>query len=161
MVDRRHAEHALAGQLERQHLDDDGKRLDDEQPAHDQQHDLLAHDDRDGAERRAERERADVAHEHFGGIRVEPQEAQARAGDRAADHRELARARDVGKAQVAREDRVADHVREDAERAGDHDRRHDREAVEAVGEVHRVARADDHEVREHDEAPRPSGYETS
>ena len=44
----------------------DGQRLDDEHAAHDEQHDLLAHDDRDGAERRAERERADVAHEYLG-----------------------------------------------------------------------------------------------
>ena len=29
------------------------------------EHDLLAHDHRDHAERRAERERADVAHEHL------------------------------------------------------------------------------------------------
>ncbi len=57
-------------------------------------------------------------------------------------------------AQVPREDRVADHVREDAERARHHHRRHDREAVESVGQVDRVARADDHEVGKHDEAPR-------
>ena len=35
----------------------------------------------------------------------------------------------------------------------DHHRRHDGEAVEAVGEVDRVARADDDEVRQRDEAP--------
>jgi hypothetical protein len=36
----------------------------------------------------------------------------------------------------------------------DHHRRHDRQAVEAVGEVDRVAGADDHEVGQHDEADR-------
>ena len=35
---------------------------------------------------------------------------------------------------------------------GDHDG-HDRQAVEAVREVHRVAGADDHEAREDDEEP--------
>ena len=95
VVDRRHPEDALAGELERRHLDHHRQRLDDEHAAHDEQHDLLAHDHGDRAERGAERERADVAHEHLGRIGVEPEEAQARAGDRAADHRELAGARDV------------------------------------------------------------------
>ena len=45
------------------------------------------------AEHRAERERTDVAHEHHRRIGVEPQEAQARAGDRRADDHQLARAR--------------------------------------------------------------------
>ena len=73
---------------------------------------------------------------------------------RAADHRELARARDVGKAEVLREHRVARDVGEDAERAADHHRRHDGEPVEAVGQVDRVAGADDHEIGHDDEAER-------
>ena len=152
MVDRRHSEHALAGELERRDLHHHRQRLDDEYAAHDQQHDLLAHDHGDRAERRAEAERTHVAHEHFGRIRVEPEEAQARAGDRAADHRKLAGARDVGKLQVLREDGVSGDVGEDAERRPDHHRRHDRESVEPVGQVHRVARADDHAPAERDEA---------
>src|SRR5579862_5141677 len=53
VVQRRHAKDALAGQLERSHLDDHGERLDHEHAAHDQQHDLLSHDERDHPERRA------------------------------------------------------------------------------------------------------------
>ena len=46
------------------------------------------------AERAAERERADVAHEQLRRVRVEPEEPDAGAGQRAAEDRELARARD-------------------------------------------------------------------
>ena len=42
------------------------------------------------AERGAERQRADVAHEHLRRVGVEPQEAQARAGERAAEDQQLA-----------------------------------------------------------------------
>ena len=109
-------------------------------------------DHRDGAERGAERQCADVAHEHFGRVRVEPEEAEPGADHGAAEHRELARAGDVGEQQVLRVDRVAGHVHEDPERAADHDRRQDRQAVETVGQVDRVRRADDHEVGQDDEA---------
>ena len=48
-------------------------------------------------------------------------------------------------------------VREDQEHAGVHDRRADREAVEAVGEVDRVGGADDDERAEHRVQPTPGG----
>ena len=57
-----------------------------------------------------------------------------------------------GKSRYLRVDRAAGHVGEHAERRADHHHRHDRQAVEAVGEVHRVAGADDHEVGQRDEA---------
>src|SRR6185295_11093041 len=126
VVQRRHAENALAaGGLEIDHLDHHRERLGDEYAAHDEKHDLLAHDYGDGAERGAQRERADVAHEHFRRIGVEPEETQARAHQRAAVHRQFARARDVGHAEVLREHRVAGNVGEDAERAAHHHGRHD------------------------------------
>ena len=78
MVDRRHPEHPPAGELERRDLDHHRQRLDDEHAAHDEQHDLLPDDDGDRAQRGAQRERADIAHEHLGRIRVEPEETQAR-----------------------------------------------------------------------------------
>ena len=46
------------------------------------------------------------------------------------------------------------HVGEDAERAPHQHGRHDRQAIEAIGEVHRVGGADDDEVGERDEAER-------
>ena len=104
--------------------------------------------------RRADGERADVAHEHLRGIRVEPQEAEARARERRAEDEQLAGVRNRRNRQVVREHRVAARVREHAERRGDERRRHDGEAIEPVGEIHRVAHADDHEIRDRDEAER-------
>ena len=64
------------------------------------EHDLLARDDGDGAERAAERQRADVAHEDLRRVGVEPQEGQARAGHRGAEDQQLAGAGDVREQQV-------------------------------------------------------------
>ena len=72
MVDRRHLEHALAGELERHHLHDDRHRFEHEQPADDRQHDLVLGRHRDGADHAAERERTGIAHEDRGRRRVEP-----------------------------------------------------------------------------------------
>ena len=49
---------------------------------------------------------------------------------------------------------MAGNVGKKAERAGDHHRGHDREPVEPIGEIHGVARADDHEEGHADEADR-------
>ena len=83
------------------------------------------------------------------GVGVEPQEGQARARHRAAEHQQFAGAGDVREQQVAREDRVADDVRKHAERRADHHDRHDRQPVQPVGEVDRVAGADDDESLAH------------
>ena len=52
VVERRHPEHALAGQLERDDLHDHRHRLEHEQAADDRQHDFVLGRDRDGAEQR-------------------------------------------------------------------------------------------------------------
>ncbi|MCY1174372.1 hypothetical protein D9M73_145720 [compost metagenome] len=85
-------------------------------------------------------------------IGVEPQEAQTGANQCAAEHDQFARARYIGNQQVFGEFHVTRQVAEDAQGAADHHRRHDCQAVEAVGKVDRVARADDDEVSQHDEA---------
>ena len=54
-MDRRHAEDAPAGELERRHLRDDRKRFHHEEAAHDEQNDFLPHDHGDRPERGAER----------------------------------------------------------------------------------------------------------
>ena len=153
MVDRRHPEHALAGELERDHLHDHRHRFEHEQPADDRQHDLVLGGDRDRAEHAAERERAGVAHEDRRRRRVEPEEAEAGADHRAAQHRELAGAGDVVDLQIVGEARVAGEIGDDAEAQRRDHHRHDGEPVEAVGEVHRVAGADDDEGAEHEEEP--------
>ena len=70
-------------------------RLHHEQAADDREHDLMLDRDRDRAEEAAERQRAGVAHEDLRRGRVEPQEADARADQRAADHDEIAGVRHV------------------------------------------------------------------
>src|SRR5690606_13528978 len=54
VVDRRHAEHPLAGQLEGGNLNHHREGFHDEHPTHDEQHDLLADNHRDGAQRRTQ-----------------------------------------------------------------------------------------------------------
>ena len=76
MVNRRHPKHPSARQLERRYLDHDGKRFDDEHPTHDGEHDLLADDGGDRSERGAERQRADVPHEHLRRIGIKPEKAK-------------------------------------------------------------------------------------
>src|SRR5579864_6002774 len=89
MVERRHSEDPLPRRLERRDLDDDGGGLDDEDAADDYEDELLLDEERDRPERAAERERTDVAHEDVGGIRVVPEESEARADERTAEDREL------------------------------------------------------------------------
>ena len=55
--------------------------------------------------------------------------------------------------QIVGEDRVAGEIGDDAEAGRRDHHRHDGEAVEAVGEVHRIAGADDDEGGEGDEEP--------
>ena len=75
------------------------------------------------------------------------------ADDRAEDHGELAGAGHEMDLQIFGEDRVAGQIGDDAEGGGgDHDR-HDGQPVEAVGQVHRVAGADDDDAGEGDEEP--------
>ena len=152
-MDRRHPEHPSSGKAERCDLDHHRQRLDDEYAAHDEQHDFLPHDHRDRAKCGAQRQRTDIAHKHFGWIRVKPKETQPGSRHRAADHRELARSGNVRKLQVAREDCVAADVSKNAERRTDHHGRHDRETVETVRQIDCVAGPHDHTVGERDEAP--------
>ncbi len=110
MMDRRHPEHALAGQLERHHLHDHRHGFEHEQAADHRQHDLVLGRDRDRAQHAAERQRAGIAHEDRGRRRVEPQEAQAGADHRAAEHREFAGAGHETDLQIVGEHRVAGQI---------------------------------------------------
>src|SRR5947199_7461134 len=60
MMQRRHPEHAFSRELERDHLHDDGHRLQHEQPADDCQHQFVFGRHRDGAEHAAECKRAGI-----------------------------------------------------------------------------------------------------
>ena len=153
MVDRRHLEHAFAGELERHHLHDHRHRLQHEQAADDGEHDLVLDRHRHRAEHAAERQRAGVAHEDRGRRRVEPQEAEAGTDHRAAQHRQFAGAGDVMDLQIVGEHQIAGQIRDQPEaRRRDH-HRHDRQTVQPVGEVDRIAGADDDEGAEQHESP--------
>ena len=93
----------------------------------------------------ADRERAGVAHEDFGGMAVEPKKAEAGADQRGADDRELAGERIKRDLEIFRDPEISRRVGEQRVGERDRDRAADREAVEAVGEVHRIRRADDDE----------------
>ena len=62
-----------------------------EDPADERQQQFLLDDDRDGADRAAERERAHVAHEYLGRMGVVPEESDARAHHGPAEHRQFRR----------------------------------------------------------------------
>jgi len=100
VVQRRHAKDPLTRELERSDLQHHRQSLDDEHPAHDEQHDLLAYDDSNGSQRRAERERTDIAHEYFRRISVEPEKRKPGSRQRSAKNGELARPWNVGEREV-------------------------------------------------------------
>src|SRR5215216_5828086 len=110
MVDRRHLEHALAGELEGRDLDHDRRRLHHEDATDDDEQQLLLDQDGDRADRAAERERADITHEDFGGVRVVPKEAETRADQRAAEDRHFTSRRKSDQIEVGSELRVARDV---------------------------------------------------
>src|SRR6185369_8165337 len=153
VVDRRHQEDTLARALVDQHLDHDRQRLDHEQAADDDQHELVVRRDSNRAESPAEREAARVAHEDRRGRGVEPEEGEARSNDRQAQHSQVADAEDVGNAEVSRELRVADQVGDQEEGEAGDDHRHGRKAVEPVGQGHGIAERHDHEGAERDVEP--------
>src|SRR3954447_7531910 len=132
VVDRRHQEHPLAEGLEGEDLDQHAQRLDHEDPAEQDQQDLGARHHRETRDRAAQPERPCVAHEDRRRERVEPQEADAGAHEAAAEQRKVL---------------LAPRDERDPDVGQQHDRGAARgQAVEPVGEVHRVRRARHDEV---------------
>ena len=116
-------------------LDDHRQRLEHEHAADDAEQQFLLDQNGDGAERGAERQRSDVAHEDLRRVRVEPEESERRADQRAAEDRQLRRLRKPDQQQVVGEHAVAGDVRQRrVRRRGDRERA-DRQTVEAVGQV--------------------------
>ena len=158
MVQRCHPENPLAdavtplGVLEVAHLQHHRDGFGHKDATHDEKHDFLAHDDRDRAERAAQRQRADITHEDLRGIGVEPEKGQTGTGNGAAKDDQLSCSGHIRNQQIFRKHRIAGHIGEQAERRADQHRRHDRQSVGAVGEVDRIAGADDHEIGEDDES---------
>src|SRR4051794_5931175 len=149
----RHAEDALAGELERGDLHDHRDSLQHEQPTNHREHDLVLHRDRDRAEHAAERQRTRVSHEDRSRRRIEPEKAEPSAEHRATEYGEFAGAGDIVDLQIIGEHRVTRQIGDHAETCrGDH-HRHDGETIEAVGQIDRVAGTDDDEGAEDHEEP--------
>ena len=135
----------MAAQFERTHLQDHRQRLEHEQPAGDDQQQLLFDQHRGRAQRSTQPHRSHVAHEDLGRVAVEPQEAQTGAHDRSAKHGDLAHALDVGDRQVIGDQCVTHRVGQHGEGGPDDQQGADGQAVEPVGEVDRIRRSDQHE----------------
>ena len=138
-MDRGHVEDAPAEPFDPDlllHQDREGHG--DEDPAGDDEEELLFEQHGQGADDAAQRQGAHVAHEDLGGIGVVPEKSHAGAEDPRADHRQFAAARQIGELQVSRIDGVSDDVGEHPvhdHRKGDRD---DGQSVQSVGEIHRV-----------------------
>ena len=150
VVDRRHAEDALTAQLKGANLQDHRQGLHDENAAHNHQQEFLTQQHGDNAQRAAERQRTDVAHKDLRRIGVKPQEAQTRADNRRTDDHQLASMAQIGNVQVVGEVHVAGSPCHQRKAGSDEDGRHNRQAVEAIGQVDGVAGTDDNEVSQQD-----------
>ena len=150
VVNRRHTEDALAAQLERTDLQDNRQGFHDENAAHNHQQEFLAQQYGDNAQRAAERQRTDIAHKDLRRVGVEPQETQARADNRRTDDNQLAGVTQIRNMQIVGEVHVPGGPRHQREAGCDEDGRHNRQAVEAVGQVDRIAGTDDDEVSQQD-----------
>src|SRR6267143_1084726 len=148
VMDGRHPENALAAQLERAHLQNHRNGFQHKNAANEEQQNLLLDDDRDHAERPAQRERPHISHENLRGMRVVPEKAERRANERTAEHRQLADLRDVLNVEVGRPAVVATDVWQHGEGACSDDRTADGKTVQPVGEVDGVGRAYDHNANE-------------
>src|SRR6058998_516119 len=137
-----------AFKLTGRHLQDDRAGLHDVDAADERQQQLGLGEHGEHADGGAERQRARVAHEDLGRMTVEPEEADGRADERAAEHRQLARPAHVEDLQIVGRPEVAREVGDDAEGRARHHDGADGQPVEPVGEVHRVAGADDDQHRE-------------
>src|SRR5438270_5840128 len=150
MVQRRHFENAFLARLVRAHLQDHRKRLNHEDTADEWQQQLLLDDDGDRADGSAQRQRADIAHKYLRWMRVIPEKSDAGTNHGTTKDGELSHLRYVGQVKISGEDCMSTHISEHGECAGGDDGAADGEAVKAVSEIHRVARADDHQRDETD-----------
>src|SRR5712692_2488258 len=144
MVDGRHAKNAFAAQLERTDLQNHRHRFDNENPAYKKEQNLLLDNHRNDAQRSSKRERTNVAHEHFSGVRVVPQKSQRRADQRPTQDRQLSDARDVLNLKIGSPAIVATHVGQNRQCPGGDYRASDRQAVEPVREIHGIGGAGNH-----------------
>ena len=156
-MQRRHSEDPFAGQLEGSDLQYHRQCFDHEYTAHHQKHNFLSNNYSDRAKCCAESKRTDIAHEYLGGIRVEPEKSESGSRQGGAEHGELARAGNIRKPEIARKDSVTRDVCEHSQGTTYHHCRHDRQAIEPVGQIDSIARSNNDEIGQHDEPEQAEG----
>jgi hypothetical protein len=145
MVKRSHLEDTLFAQFITPHLQYDANRLEYENTPDEGEQELLFDDYGNGPDGPAEGEGAYVSHEHFSGMRVVPEETDAGANHGAAEDRDFAHHGHPLQFEIVGEDSVSADVREHGERGGGDDGATDGQPIQPIGEIHRVARANDDE----------------
>ena len=113
-------------------------RFENEDAAHDREEQFLFAANRDDADDAADRERAGVAHDDFRGMAIEPKKPQAGPDERGADDRQLAGVGIERDLEIFRDAKISRGVGKQRVSKRDRDRAANGEAVEAVGEIHRV-----------------------
>ena len=93
VMDRAHFENSLASQLERTDLQDNGQHFENEYAADNDEQNLRFRQNRHRRHAAADAQRAGIAHEHIGRMRVEHQEAEQRADHRGGENRRFMLAR--------------------------------------------------------------------
>src|SRR3984885_3551235 len=144
MMQRRHAKNPLPSQLERAYLQNHRHRLDNENPAHKKQQNLLLDNHCDRSQRPAKRQRADIAHKNFRRMRVVPKESERRPDQRAAKHRQLRHARSERDIEICRPSIIAADIRQHRQSARRDHRATDRQPIQPVRQIHRVRRTCNH-----------------
>src|ERR1017187_6468576 len=107
MVDGRHLKNSFLTQLVGADLQNHRERLYDENATDEGQQKLLLDHDCDGANRATECERADVAHEDFGGMRVIPEKSYGGANHGSAKDGQLTDLRHALQFEIGRKRGVA------------------------------------------------------
>ena len=149
MVNGRHTENPLARQFKRRDLDNDRHGLQYENSTHNKKYDFVASNDRHCSQCGTQCQRTDIAHKYLSRVRVKPQKTQSSTGDTAAEYRQFTTASDIGNVQVSSEIYAASEIGNDTQRSPYKHSRKYRQPIQSVGQVHRVARPDDHKIAQY------------
>src|SRR6185436_3133709 len=116
--------------------------------ADNQQNEFRLEQNRDNTERSAKCKRARIAHENLRGMRVVPEEADTRAHYRRAENRELACSAKIEDLEICGCVDATNDVRKQCQRENGNRGQSGGETVEAVSDVHGIARPRQHERHE-------------
>ena len=151
MMQRSHFEDTLLAQFIASYLENDADCLEHEDAPDKRQQQLLLDHHGNRADGAAQGERAHVAHENLRRVGVVPEKADAGADHGAAEDGDFADHRHALQFEIIGEDGIAAHVGKHGERRRSDDGATDGQPIQPVGEVHRVAGADDDQGDEDDE----------